>query len=661
MISILNYNGKILKYLLSHLDDFLNYLGIFVGLFISVGYFKSQNIYLLSVGIAIICASLTYLLLKRKDEMPFFIISRSVCLFSDIAFWICFSLSLIILHLSGCRPVYYFILISICATLIAFLIINTDSLNKSYLHIIKILALSLNMKYSIYLLFAGFSMPDSWEHAKMIEDLTEYGFTNVLWLKEQYFPIMHIDTSIVQILFSIDVKLAMNFAVILPMVISSICIFIFFRELFNLKVGLYSLLLVNFTDYTILWGSAPQTTSYGLMLFYFSSIVILKVINNSRNIMFYKLLLFVFTIALIFEHPVSSFIFITILCGLALAHFIYCHLWGAHYKNHLFSIAVFSVMSLLFYWSIALYISSPIFDTLVAMLKSAATEYMGFLNVPETTNEIISELPPILERLVDVLGFSLYIYLFVIAALYLLSPKYCNRIYFSLIFCTGLLLGITFIFPLFGLRNLIPDRWFAFEYFFISGLAAFVLIKFSSLIKHPILSKIFLCVSVIGIVFFMSTSTISNVDNPFWLKESTRSTSFTFQEYTAAQTISGKTNSIISDYDFHRVLDIYFGIQDSVYLSKEEVFNRENSLIIWRAYTLERPIRVSRVSKIDLVYDKARYTNEILGFEFLNTLNQNQKVYDNQNAMGFYLSGVMGVEWEDVGLHGGDESETDQD
>ena len=115
---------------------------------------------------------------------------------------------------------------------------------------------SFNLKYSLFLGYYGVGS-DYWRHLADNNLLSKYGFIEVLSAKEPYYPLMHIQVAITDIITHTPIKDATNFAIIIPLVISSICIFLVARNILNAKVGLLAMLIVNITDYHTYWGAAP--------------------------------------------------------------------------------------------------------------------------------------------------------------------------------------------------------------------------------------------------------------------------------------------------------------------------------------------------------------------------------------------------------------------
>jgi voltage-gated potassium channel Kch len=617
------------------IDLIVAIIGFISGFIVISLYLISATIYLLTFGFAIFLASLVYLLIRNKKENEYkYYIKKKEKFLYEIFFLIFFSTSLYILSISEGRPPIYFIIISVCAGLLAISIFYSETKSDSRIQILKIFMLSFNIKCSIYYFYDGIPGIDSVTHAKMNDILSQAGNINVLVGKELYFPIMHINVAITKILTNVNIKDASFFAVIIPFVISTIFLFLFAKEFFGEKIGLLAMLIVNITDFHIYWGSAPQTTSFGIIIYFFILFAFSKVINEKNNIKWHSISLILIPI-MILTHAVSSFIFDITSIGILIGSIMYRVLFNKSDKKlFLETLTLITSILLLQYWFIALYNQSrsTFFDTIVLTLDYYITRYASFLSRPESSAEYASAyLPPLIERLANTSGLAILIFFSVVGSLFWLSSKYRNKLNFSLVICIILLLGITLVFPFFGLHNIMSNRWFAFEYFILSILASFSIVKISQLYKKSYSTKIFIIITFASLTFFMSSSTISNLDSPIWLKKSTVSTSHTFKEVSGDETllkysnnnlvIDDKSGSVLNDPDYFK--------------SENDLFNSKNKIFIWRKYSLDRPIQYVMTIK---GYSRPVIENKILGHSFLEKLERFDKLYSNSDISGYYIT-----------------------
>jgi hypothetical protein len=476
---------------------------------------------------------------------------------------------------------------------------------------------------------------DSYVHIKIIELITKAGSIDIITGKELYFPIMHIQTAITKMMLALSLKDASNFAVIIPFILITTFIYLIAKSIFGEQIGLISMLLVNISDYHIYWGSAPQTTSYGIIFYYLLMYILIKRFHSAFNAEWTLLFIFL-TIMLIITHAVSSFIFMVTMFSLFFGSVVYNHLYINKLKVYHGGLFLISVISLLQYWFIAMLSkgSEPFFDKIISTLHYYITGYADFLNRPEATLEIASALPPFIERFADTFGLSVYLFFAIIGSLMSLSYRRIDQIKFNYILILIILFGITFAFPLFGIRNILPTRWFAFEYLFVSVFASYAIVQIFRLTNRITLMKLFFIFIFCVLAFFMPANTISNLDSPLWLKDSTISTTYNPAEIRGAETLSMHSNHIFSDSRYgSSVISVYLGINNMNFYGINQINERSNELFLWRNYMLTNPVRV--FGKFD-GNRRVVYT-EILGTDTLKKLNSMNRIYDNAEIIGFYI------------------------
>ncbi len=600
-------------------------------------YLKSATVQLLSLGGALFSGCLVYLILFHinsieNDKVNFFK-RRSSFLSLEIIFLILLSMSLMAFYSSEKRTIFYFVLISLCSGILALLCIGAKREFNVIIQIVNIILLSLNIKLTKFYFFGGNGI-DYWTHLEMNEMLSHLGNIEILIGKERYFPIMHINVAIAQIVPGLTGKDASMLAIIFPLVISSICVYFVGRELFSESTGLLGMLIVNISDYNNAWSFAPQTTSYGIIIFFFLIFVLFKLKYHDNKISF-LIITFVFMSTMIMAHALSSFVLLITLIGLIIGSSIYIAVLSEKRKSFSPILLIIYVIGFIQYWFIAEYSNdgTSIFEQVSASLLKHITEYSGFLNRPEAFLDYEVLLPPLYIRLVDNLGLALLIFLAVIGSLYWLSSDFRSEETFSILFCTILLLGITFIFPLFGMRNIIPYRWFVFEYFFLGIMAAFAIMHIAKRVrKNKQISIIF--VSLTCLSFFMITNTLNNEDNPLWLKDSTISVTYKLQEIKGAETITRYSDKVISDLLYWMsILGVHCGIQSNPLFSSD-LSNRADDIFIWRKYMEDRPILMYK--RIE-GYSLPAQINVILGSKFKRELEKMHKIYENEEIVGYYI------------------------
>lgn len=625
------------------IDYIISIFGLVGGILIMSLYLISPTIFLFSLGLTLFSSSLVYLILYNKNytnDVPFkFHICKSNKYLLEATFLILFTISIMTFHASENRTMFYFILISLCTGIVALLCVGVTKKVDVFLQIANIILISMNLKLTKFYFFGG-SGVDYWSHLKMNDELSQFGNIEVLVDKEQFFPIMHINVAATQIVADLTGKDASMFSITIPLIISSIFAYLIGRELFSENIGLLGMLIVNVSDYHNWWGVAPQTTSYGIIIFFILIYALYKLKVHERKIE-WMIIVFMLMYTIIISHAVSSFILLMTLIGLIIGSLIYSTIFSGKGKFISSGLILIYLIALVQQWFVADYREggNSFFDQIAISLISYIG-YAEFLNRPEEILEAEGLAPPFIEQLVNTIGLDLLLFLSIIGAIYWLSSDFRLEETFSIVVCTTLLLSITFLFPLFGLRNIIPHRWFAFEYLFLSIMASFAVIH---IIRHLskyqqicIIFAIFTCLS-----FFMATSTsnnLTNLDSPLWLKESSISTTYTFQEIKGAETISRYSDNAFSDSRYgNSILGVYYRLQHDP-LDSRDLTNRVGDIFIWRTYMEDRPIRMFTSFQ---EYYKPIVIDVILGIEYKEELQKMLKVYENGSVCGYYICGKI--------------------
>ena len=235
-----------------NIDFILAISGLILGLVITSLYFVSPTIHLISIGLALSLGCAAYIALNKIPITENkYKASKNEKRILDILYLLLFSISLIIWNTSVDRPLSYFLIFSLCAGVLALSIYVSDNGLDYYIQYGKIILLSFNVKYSIYMLAGYFPGVDSYAHAKMNDLLSQSGTIEVLMGKEMYFPIMHIQTAIMEIISAVPIKNATNFAIIIPFIFASTFVYLVAKDLFGVKIGLLSILLINVSDFHI--------------------------------------------------------------------------------------------------------------------------------------------------------------------------------------------------------------------------------------------------------------------------------------------------------------------------------------------------------------------------------------------------------------------------
>lgn len=585
-----------------------------------------QVIYLLAVGSALVIGSIMFLLLfnLKLPQKP--VISFVKWKWFDITILFLFITILFNLHENSGRSPIIFILFAIISGIIG-VSIFLDSTNEQKVRtILYILGLSTIIISSIYYTQLSLTGVDAGIHAAMNEKLAESGLLDSLWYHEKYFPIMHISVASLMIVSGIGIKEATFFSVVFSLIISTICVYLLCNILFSdRRIGLFALLFLNVTEWLIFWGYSPTTTTYGVALYFFIIYILIKKYQYTG--IHWTLLIITLIITMIFNHPMTSFILLCTLIAFSITQLLSKYLFRdticikSMSNIHIFTI--FTALVMIFHWFYALYLSDPMFDTLLRFLQSSVESQFGVASRPETIASIQATLPSAIERILDVAGLTMLLILYCVGLLFLLSNKNRGFPQFLLVFVSVVLFSIIFGIPFFGLKNFLSERWFAFVYFFVVIISAYALIEILNYLhkfKYQILS---ILIVVATMTFFFTASTVCNQDAPLWLQESTRP--YSLAPLTVSEDIGYKTLTKYSN----EIMDNHIALQE------DSIFQRGDTIFIWKEYMNNRPVRLFRNIDTDMQYDTTRYYNKVLGQEYYKKFLLENKIYSNEYIIAF--------------------------
>lgn len=616
--------------------------GLALGIVICALYLISHAFYFLVFGPTLIIGSVLFLLIRKRkiNSLPT-PGNQKVWIISNCIFFVLYCSSWWILFFHSSRSLQYFFIIALSVAITGVSIIASTGKYHTLLEIIKIFLISLNIKYSIYIFAGGIPGVDSWTHARMNDLLSQSGSITTLVGKEEFFPLMHIYVAITQLITNTSIKVATNFSVILPFIILSIFVFLIARHLFGDKVGLISLLVFNIMDYHTYWGANPQTTTFGFSLYCVVIFLLFKQMWEKWD-KIWLILTIVLFMTLIQTHAVSSFVlFITLLGYMLGSWFINFESKTELYKNTI-CIVILYCIALIGYWGyfVQFVEDRSIFEQVGSnFIQHLQSSFSPIEGASETGKYIVLNPPPFLEHYLDNVAIIIILSLAIVTCLWWLS----HHLYFPTTIIASIILSLTFVtfsFPLVGLRNIIPGRWFVFIYFFTSIAIGFYLVCICPCNK----SKYAFQLTIVFVLFLLSfasiTDSIANSDAPLWLKENTVATVYTPAEFMSSETLSKFNQTLLADsrfasaFSFHaqETKNLQFRISSTgQYCGINEDFLREE-IFVWRSYMLTRPVQVLIYSYNDGNWYQDSY---VAGLTTLSALERTNKIYDIKEVSGY--------------------------
>lgn len=645
----------------NRLDIILALFGVIGGIFLTIIFLVAHTMLILNVGVALFTVSLIYLYIRyNKISSPFFsseirfIIDYSptyINIICNIVFWVCTTISLLTLLLyPNIRPPQYFLLIILCilSTIIPIIFIKCKNNISDF---IKIYVIGFNLHISVYLFRSGNggSGGDYWVHMVANEFLANGGVLSEIsqlgsnLLKESSFPIMHIGPAISKIITDLPIKEASAVSILIPITVLTICVYLVTRELFGHKAGLLAMLLLMICDYIVRWSFSMVTTTYGLCIYFIIIFCIVKVYLNKEK-QRWTLLSIVFVFIIVITHAISSYILLTTLLIFISGSIIHAFLYNHKLDKTPIFLSLILGITLVISWMYTYYNTSlSFFDRIVDSLFSSFQSDIGFMN---TKGNILSEIGYNTEGLFtlffDNLGFGI---LFGLSALTLFLAIYKkwirSEVLFIIILSFCVLQFIVYSFPILGLNNIVPSRWFAFIYFFGSILMSISIIRISHCGKWTVFPIIFL---IIIFSFGMITNSVANDDSPLYAKEFRSANSYTFAEENAGLTLSPylKNNQLITDYYYQRLFmvktpdlitqDIKYDEIESILLGSTPS-NYISSVFVFREYMIDRPIQIYW----EYQSGKKVTLKKVLGNTFKSQLDKYSLIYNIGDTTAYFI------------------------
>lgn len=586
------------------LDCLLAIAGVLFGIFMTIGnlLYTSGELFLLSPLIAI--TSVLYLRLREKIAIKEVILNRDLKPNTfkkiNILFWILISSAIICNYFAVIyqRPLIFFIIISICIALTGFEIICTSikSSNLILYIIIKILVITLILSSSSYFLSPYPIGSDPWAHAEYIKNYVHYGELaikpGIITVDAYYlvYPIFHLFCTITVLILDNTIKNSM-YVIGLILMLSSIFTYLLAREITkNVNIALFSMLLLSISSSHLQWSIQIIAMSYGIAIY----AILMYIFLTKKGDPIYNIFIILFLITLIWAHTISSFILLVSIAIFTLSLKLIDILKKGKSTTSYFNFVMLAIVILTMQWTDVRYLFLQ--KILSGLIYSffAETKFLGGTN--------LSNIVGTWSSLYKYCGNLSYIFFGIIGTLYFLSKRELQTRTVSLISMIVMLYAFRYAFPVFGMRNIVPDRW-----------PAFILVSFTIFIAVGFCRCIYLIsnkkkrigtivILLFSLSFMVITDPGSDPDSPVFGGSTSQRYMWTESEMELFQTVNSlyRGTIVADEQTSFRPLGTY--LQRNFKYLKDYEINREGNinwdemdecLIIWRKISLDRPITVT--------------------------------------------------------------------
>ncbi len=589
-----------------NIDVIVALVGMVAGIGISSLNIIRSNEYLITMGpmLAVVC--LGYVVFRRKllGESPSSPSAGiSFVLTLNIIFWLSFAASLYSLSTESLhRSLIYFLLTSLSAAMIALQILYCRGKGTAYLVVFEILIVSLSVRASAFWVFPTIPGVDSWWHLTVVKDYIAQGhilpYLSSKGGENHYYsmPMMHLNVAIMQLMSGVDLKTAMFLGAGLPLLLSTIFVFLIGRSLGSTKIGLLAMLLVSLSDYHIMWSAENIIAmSFGLTLF--TIILYLLTLYSSRLDVSISGLYIMLLMILVLTHTISSFIMACFLIAAAVGCYMYKFLY--HDPNRLERVIVTPTLVELFIMAElthAMYLYT--FRKGVSFLDAMIIWF--YASISEQAALLVTRAPAIaVERgwlgpILNISGYLLLLFWGILGCLLWLSWQHRGKAKLGLIAALVVLIGLPLSFPLFGISNIEPERWPAFYYVILSVPVATSILTVFDRITNRTLRNLFLSCLVFGFSFLMITNSVSNTDSPIYAEYLNEKLVFSPSEMAAAEFVAVYEGGIVTDGRYGGLALLSQGLNTGLISDRMLDEGRvKDSLVIWRNALNKRPAQIT--------------------------------------------------------------------
>lgn len=442
----------------------------------------------------------------------------------------------------------------------------------------QVLALGFVVRFAGLLGSPGYVGIDVWIHMpQYVEGILAAGSLEGMGeTKYAAAPFYHLSVAAATLLTGLTPRLALFGSIGVAMAVSSLLVYLTAVRFADPRWAVFATAAYSISDFVVVWSIHLIPTSLGLVFFLALLLVFVRIQQVGARPARVALLIG-FMIALALTHQVSAFIMLVLFGAGSLAQLA---LNAEQLKERLLSegrpsirvhsvhgYSAFALGLLMLVWSMTPWGERTFTEAVVIVLwgsieGSGLFDRGGAAAAGAGGGEPGSFLGETIIPLIDQTGFLLFLFGTVVGSLYLLDRERTSQSGLTLIVAALIMMTFTLVPPLFGLRNFLPGRWFAFLYAVMAVLTA---VGFDRLRRDCSPQLLAAVVLVFALVFSggMVLASDATQDAPAFPEENVRY-SYTQTEMTAMETIVETTESdaedpIFTDHPYTTVLNRYGG------------------------------------------------------------------------------------------------------
>lgn len=522
----------------------------------------SSQIYLETVPVVLGTACALYLLsLYRGDDagaFPTLPAAVSMALPSVVLAGLAGLVALTVVQ--GARTHLFFGLASIVGTLVLGQIVfaSERDLNPGLL-LLQIVCFAFVFRLTALYATPGYIGIDIWTHHAFVESILSEGSLGAISHDKHYgSPFYHLLVAASSLLYDVPIRTALYLSVGLVMPLSVLLVYATTNLLVSTRWAVLATAFYAFGSHVARWGMHLIPTSLGLVFFLGMLYALIRVMRIEYTIRDFSLLLLL-SVAVILTHQVSTFIMLVLLLAAFVAQVLFVigpfgltrldtSVFRTKKPVNLVGLVVFNAGLTIFVWSLTPYGEGSFLETVLLYLGETIEDSAGFLNTAgepaEAADAGAEAAPTLLEQLVpyvDTLGFLFLLGITFVGCLYVVHRRRAEQSVFTLLLASAFMLVFVLGLPMFGIRNFIPTRWFAFLYAPMAVLGAIgVRTLRGSLTPSVVVSVLLVVVLVYPGAMVLAVE--SNADNPVFADHHER-LAYDESELAAAESIGTLTGS----------------------------------------------------------------------------------------------------------------------
>lgn len=578
------------------IDRVLALLGLVISaIVIAVLYLVVGSVTHTLLFIYVFSACLLYLLigpnLKKMKRISFYrnMGERGLLIINSVYF-IIFSISILSMKFREHpyeRPLFFFISIALLTGVLTFdLLMAPDNELYKYILLTKVIMIGIYVRYSLLLLFPGHSWFDPWFHERFIEEMIrtsripgDFIYSNL--------PGMHLFFGAIMEVTGMSFR-AVFLVVLVPLqvvILNLVTYLMVTKYIGSYRTALLSALLINIADMVLARSLLPYPNNFAWSFAY--ALIFFTFVARSAPTLSDSSIVIITMGVLIISHTITSLAFVLILISSWLWLAFYRWQFNNHVKRSPLSgigiSCLLFVVAMLAWW---IYASGH--DIILAKVIKWAFDVDVFLGKPpDAAVSQNANIPP-MEIILDRVGFSVFLFLSILGALFYISKNSPSRVYGSIVAISGSILVSIAFFGAVLKVFVVATRWYFMAQVLLAVPAAQgVNILFSQFGKMRILaSSFFVCT----LTFFMIGSSPVNPDRQLFTRKGYRSLLIE-SELTSMKTISEKWDrNFASDFHAYAYL-IYLNGYDKVKLINQQLADRDfsartNDAIVIRNYII---------------------------------------------------------------------------